>query len=138
RKLGNERVSRPALGAEAPRGSGVATPSSPDRCVAIGVAAESVGFRHTGFGQYRGGWIALRYAWHLDHSGTEAAADAGGFRGIRPDRSRRLSGPTGLRHRRGRRGRCTGRERGATDVAVTRDVLPTASRFGAPHVIFDR
>ena len=77
RKLGNKRVSRAALGAEALGAPGLSVPSTPDRLVAFGVAAEPAALRHLRVGQDRGGWIALRYARYRDDPGAEAAASAG-------------------------------------------------------------
>ena len=80
RKLGNKRVPRAALGAEALGTSRLSVVPTPDGLVAVGVAAEPPPLRHLRIGQDRGGGIAHGNARHGDNSGAEPAAGAAGFR----------------------------------------------------------
>ena len=76
RKLGNERVSRTALGAEALGESGLPVPPTSDGLGALGVAAEPAALRHLRIGHDRGGRITLRDARYRDDPRAEAATRA--------------------------------------------------------------
>jgi hypothetical protein len=76
RKLGNERVSRAALGAVALGESGLSVPAAADGLLAFGVAAEPTPLRHLRVRQDCPGGIALGYARYRDDPGAEAAAGA--------------------------------------------------------------
>ena len=147
RQLGNERVSRAALGAEALGAPGLSVAAASDGLAAVGVAAEPAappapsgrsGSRRPGRPsecaasrrpRRRGG----RDCWPIVDDPVRAVrTDAVRADGV-ADGARRRRGRDGLRC-----GGCIGCGRGAADVAVAVDDGPAAARFGARHSVFPR
>src|SRR5689334_12410452 len=130
RKLGNKRVSRATLGAEALGAARLPVTLATHRLVAVVVAAVAAALGYLRIGEYRRRRVALRYARHLHNPCAEAAAGTASSRRTGTRRAHRggASRRDGMPWRGcdGNRLRCFGSRGGAADIAVAVDDGPFA------------